>query len=284
MLAFSPAFWYIITMKKTTKGYETMKKILIGVIALLAIVGISPAQASPQPAVAIIDVNFESQLIDGKVTEICVSSPVICNMAVTPRGAVQLRAFNHGTIMADIARTTNPDAHLVLIEAGSTKTGVVTGNQLLVALNWVMANAAQHNIKAVSFSYNSGNGARCTPSSPGINVTTAHNNIVAAISSLRAAGVKLYASSGNHGSTRMVDYPACISDAISVGSSGFHGSAQLSDIVLSGDVYTSPKLKSVRTAVQGGHDSFPVTLSDSNPFMAGFTTSVATVIAAVTNK
>lgn len=262
-----------------------MKKIVALLFVLSATaIGISPASASEQGAVAIIDVNFESHLIDGQVTEVCITSQVICNASPTLRTSSQFKAFNHGTVMADIARASNPSAHLILLESGSTKTGVITGNQLLAALNWVVANAAQYNIKAVSFSYNSGNGSKCTPVSPGVNVTVAHANITKAISSLKTAGVKFYAASGNYGSGKNIDYPACISDTIAVGASGFAGSAQLSDIILSGATYSSAKLKSVRTAVQGLHDSFAITLTDSNPFLAGFTTSVATVIAAATNK
>lgn len=263
---------------------NNMKKLAIVIATIFALVGIAPAQATTQGSIAIIDVNFESQLIDGKVTEVCVTAVSICNAPASPRNASQFKAFNHGTIMADIARANNPSAHLILLEAGSTKTGVVNGNQLLVALNWVMANAAQHNIKTVSFSYNAGNGARCLPSSPGVNVNVAHSNIVNAITTLKNAGVKFYASSGNHVRGNNVDYPACISDAIAVGSTEYAGSTQLSDIVLSGPTYTSSKLRSVRTALQGLHDSFPVTLTDANPVMVGFTTSVATAIAAATNK
>lgn len=263
---------------------NNMKKIAIVIATIFALVGIAPAQASTQESIAIIDVNFESHLIDGQVTEICVTSVSVCNSSVTPRNASQFKAFNHGTIMADVARANNPSAHLLLLEAGTTKTGVVNGNQLLVALNWVVANASQYNIKAVSFSYNAGNGSRCTPSSPGVNVRVAHNNIVNAIATLKNAGIKFYASSGNHVRGNKVDYPACISDSVAVGSTVYAGSTQLSDIVLSGPTYTSAKLKSVRTALQGLHDSFAVTTTDANPVMVGFTTSVATVIAAATNK
>lgn len=263
---------------------NNMKKLAVIVAALFAFVGIAPAQANAQSAVAIIDVNFESQLIDGQVTEICITAISVCNSTASPRNASQFKAFNHGTIMADIARAHNPSAPLFLLESGTTKTGVVTGNELLNALNWVVANASKHNIKTVSFSYNAGNGSRCVPSSPGVNINTAHANIVRAIASLKASGIKFYASSGNHVRGNQVDYPACISDTVAVGSDVYTGSMQLSDIVLSGSTYTSTKLKSVRTALQGLHDSFPVTTTDANPVMVGFTTSVATAIAAATNK
>jgi hypothetical protein len=115
-------------------------------------------------------------------------------------------------------------------------------------------------------------------------VQVAHSGIVNAIATLKNAGVKFYASSGNHVRGNQVDYPACISDAIAVGSTVYAGSTQLSDIVLSGPTHTSTRLKSVRTALQGLHDSFAITLTDANPVMVGFTTSVATAIAAATNK
>jgi len=108
--------------------------------------------------------------------------------------------------------------------------------------------------------------------------------VVKAITALKTSNVKFYASSGNYGSGNNIDYPACISDSIAVGSTQFIGSTQRSDVVLSGNGYTSKTLKSTRTAVQGLHDSFPINLVDANPFMVGFTTSVATVTAAVKNN
>ena len=258
-----------------------MKKLVIALATILALVGIVPAQAEPAGAVAIIDVNFESTLISGEVTEICLSAPSVCSSSPTPRNTSEFKAFNHGTIMADVARSSNAEIPLVLIEAGTTKTGVITGIQLSNALNWVIANSAKYNIKAVSFSYNSGNGSRCTPSSPGVNISTTHNNVVNAITALKASKIDFYASSGNYGSGNNIDYPACISDSVAVGSTQFVGSTQRSDLVLSGNTYTSKSLKSIRTAVQGLHDSFPITTSGPNPLMVGFTTSVATVTAAV---
>jgi hypothetical protein len=258
-----------------------MKKLVIALATIIALIGIVPAQAEPAGAVAIIDVNFESTLISGEVTEICLSAPSVCSSTPTPRNTSQFKAFNHGTIMADVARSSNADIPLVLIEAGTTKTGVITGIQLSNALNWVIANSAKYNIKAVSFSYNSGNGSRCTPASPGVNISTTHNNVVNAIATLRASKIDFYASSGNYGSGDRIDYPACISESVAVGSSQFVGSTQRSDIVLSGNTYASKSLKSIRTAVQGLHDSFAITTTGPNPFMVGFTTSVATVTAAV---
>ena len=261
-----------------------MKKLIALAIGSIVLAGVAPAQANPQGAIAVIDVNFESQIIDGPVTEVCLAGAAVCNSNPALRKAGDYKIFNHGTIMADIIRANNPSAPLFLLEAGTSKTGVITGIQLGAALNWVVANAAANNIVAVSFSYNAGNGDKCTPSSPGVKVGVTHENIVNAVAKLKAAGVKVYAASGNHGSGNKIDYPACIADVVAVGSTTYRGSIAKSDVVLAGNTYTSPKLKSPRTALQGLHDSYPVTLTDKHPLMAGWTTSVTTAIAAATNK
>jgi hypothetical protein len=261
-----------------------MKKIALLIAMLIGFVGIVPAQANTQESIVVIDANFESQLISGQVTEVCITAQVICNSTPRLRIASEFKAFNHGTMMADIIRSNNPSAHLILLESGTTKAGQVTGIQLVAALNWVSANASKFNIKAVSFSYNAGDGTRCTPSSPGVKIATTHQNIVNSLASLKANGIKFYAASGNYASGNRVDYPACIADAIAVGSSDFAGSTKLSDIVITAGVYTSAVLKSQRSALQGLHDSFPITLTDPNPVMLGNTTSVATAIAAATNR
>jgi hypothetical protein len=260
-----------------------MKKFLLVAVAALLTAGLTPAKAN-EGAIAIIDVNFESQMIDGPVTEVCITSELACKTHVLPRRAADFKIFNHGTIMADIVRANNPAAPLFLLESGTTKTGVVTGVQLAAALNWVVANAAANNIRAVSFSYNSGNGSRCTPASPGVRIETTHNSIVAVVASLKMMGVKVYAASGNYASGNNIDYPACIPDVIAVGSTTFRGSIQKSDLVITTPVYKSPKLKSTRTALQGLFDSFPITLDGPNPVMVGDTTSVTTAIAAATNR
>lgn len=260
-----------------------MKKLSVGLVALLLTLGLQPAladQESPS-AIAIIDVNFEPQLVDGQVTEICLMSQALCDTQPVLRRATEFKTFNHGTIMADIVRANNATAHLVLIEAGSTKTGVITGVHLHKALNWVEANAATYGIKAVSFSYNSGNGDRCTPVSPGVKVDITHSGIVTAITKLKAAGIKFYAASGNYGSGDRIDYPACIQDAIAVGSTNFRGSVAKSDIVISGHTYTSSKLRSDQKSLQ---DSNALGLIGASALRVGSTTSVTTAIAAATNR
>ena len=256
-----------------------IKKLSIALIAMIAVFGIAPAQAEEQKTVAIIDGYFDTSLIDGDVVSVCVVSQVMCARIDQPRNASQFKNFNHGTIMADIVRQNNPGAKLVLIRAATVTTGVVNGATFDAALDWIIANKDTYSIDNVSFSYNVGNGTTCRPTASGVNIHTAHNNIVNDIATLKSAGVIVYAAAGNH-STSKVDYPACIPDVVSVGSTIFRGSVPFSDIVLGPNVYRSNVLKSNRASLQ---DSSAI--SRSGVFQAAFgaTTSVTTAIVAATN-
>lgn len=255
------------------------KKMSIALIATIAVLGITPAQAQQQESIAIIDGYFDAALIDGSVQEVCVVSASACSRVSLPKADWHYRNFNHGTIMADIVRANNPNANLILIRAATVTTNTVTGFGLEAALDWVAANRNTYNIKKVSFSYNVGNGATCLPSAAGLNARVMHSNIVEDVSNLLQSGTRVFAAAGNH-SARRIDYPACISDVVSVGSNLFRGSMQLSDIVHSGFTYTSNVLKSNVASLQ---DSNIISRTGVNQVRVGNTTSVATAIVAATN-
>lgn len=261
-----------------------MKKLSIVAVATLSIVGIAgiaPAQAEANNAIAIIDTNFDASLISGNVLEVCVASNISCNPASGPRTTSQYQAYNHGTIMADVVRANNPDALLVLIEAGTSATGVVNGIGFDAALDWVIANRDTYNITSISFSYNAGNGSTCKPASPGVIVSKLQAKIVDEIALLKNAGTTVYAASGNYGSGDRIDYPACIDDVVAVGSSLYRGSQKLSDIIIGGFTYTSSELFSNFSSLQ---DSRQILDSGKYQVRVGNTTSVATAIAAATNN
>lgn len=256
-----------------------MKKIAALIAALFLVVGIAPAQAQPQNAIAIIDANFDASLISGSILEVCVVGEALCQRDDKPRSSSQYRNYNHGTIMADVVRANNPGAKLILIQAANIKTSVVTGVGLASALDWVQENRNRYNITAVSFSYNSGNGDRCLPSSPGHNVIDMHNRIVDDVSNLKAMGTPLFAASGNYGSGDRIDYPACIKDVVAVGSTVYRGSQPQSDIIISGWSYESNSIRSNFSSLQ---DRYDLLAFGSFPLRVGNTTSVATAIAAAT--
>lgn len=254
-----------------------LKKLTIIAVSLLAIAGVTPAQANTTGSIVIIDSNFDETTVTGDFLEVCLV-PGSC-AKVTPKLASQFKVYNHGTIMANIARANNANAKLILINAASPTSNVNAVN-LEAALDWVIANREAYNIKSVSFSANAGNGSKCSPLATGVNVAVLHADIVADVQSLSVAGTKVYAASGNYGSGNNIDYPACISEVVAVGSSMYRGSQLRSDVVLNLPVFFSPNLKSMKTSLQ---DSATIDLISANTVKVGNTTSVATVTAASTN-
>jgi hypothetical protein len=256
-----------------------MKKIAAIAAVLFALVAVSPAQAETPNAIAIIDANFDSSLISGNVVDVCVVGEVLCARDDKPVTSSHFRNYNHGTIMADIVRANNPGATIILIRAANIKTSVINGLGFEAALDWIQENRNAYNIGSVSFSYNAGNGSRCLPASPGVNVIDTHNEIVSDISLLKAMGTTVYAASGNHGRGDRIDYPACIDDVVAVGSTLYRGSQIQSDIIVRGFTYTSEVLKSDSSRLQ---DRYPILSSGAFPVRVGNTTSVATAITAAT--
>lgn len=247
-------------------------------VAAASLVSVAPAQAEAD-VVAIIDAHFEPSLISGNVVSVCVVSQFSCNSSTPLRTRAHYQAYNHGTIMADIVRQTNPSAKLVLIKAAAIN-APVNGNNLNLALDWLIANGVSQGIDSVSLSYNSGNGSTCRPVTPGSNPNTVHDQIVGKIATLKSMKINFYAASGNYGSGNNIDYPACIQDVVAVGSTLFRGSMQLSDIVVSGFTFTSNSLRSNLTSLQ---DSDRIGLDGVQALRVGHTTSVATAIAAANN-
>jgi hypothetical protein len=259
-----------------------IKKLIATVgIAALALVS-SPAYAEPeQKSIAIIDANFESSLISGDVIDVCVMGDVLCNVVTKPKNASQYEAYNHGTVMADIVRANNPGAKIILIRASTNTVGFVNGHGLDAALNWIVSNRAEHNIVSVSFSYNSGDGKTCLPSTPGKDAKAAHADIVSDVRLLLQDGTKFFAAAGNNGASKnYLDYPACISETVSVGSSLYPVTRKLADVSVSGNTYTSQRLTSTaKTSSLAG----ALGLGLPEKVRVGNTTSVATAIIAAKN-
>ena len=177
-------------------------------LSLFGISGITPAQANVEKAIAIIDTQFVGAQVGDNVTNICV---VGCSTKSLPRNASQTSNYNHGIVMAEIVRKANPNAHIVLIQAGSTNTGVVASDGLNKALAWVAANHATFNIGVVSASLNAGNASRCAP----IGGVVA-SDVISKIDYLESVGVYVVAAAGNGTNKSQLDYPACISNVVAV--------------------------------------------------------------------
>ena len=131
--------------------------------------------------------------------------------------------------MAEVARRNNPNVPLVLLRSANVDkkgaVGILNGNDFLAALKWVDSNSST--VSAVSFSVNlSGNMNKpgdmtkpgdCKLSPTGlVNIYKADPAIRATVASLKTKGIPVFVSTGNDNNKKPVNYPACITDTVSV--------------------------------------------------------------------
>ncbi|WP_089934842.1 S8 family serine peptidase [Candidatus Entotheonella palauensis] len=131
---------------------------------------------------------------------------------------------DHGTAVAGVAAGdglsvtgTAPDATLVFLKverSADCGQGIYRGD-VVGALEWVLRHHLEYNIKVVSMSFGFGafDNADICDTDPDI-----PRPYVEAIDQLDAAGITIFAASGNEGLCTQIEYPACMSKVISVGS------------------------------------------------------------------
>lgn len=188
------------------------------------------------------------------VSEACFSKNTPTNTSYCPGGADSSTASgsgvncdvnviadcNHGTHVAGIAAGGNPaivgngvarNANIIAIQVFSRSTDCGGGtspcnrsdlNDTVKGLERVYALRTTFNIDAVNLSLGSGQYFS--------NCDTEHAFYKTAIDLLRSAGIATIAASGNNGYTNSLSAPACVSTAISVGST-HDGSAGFPDVV-----------------------------------------------------
>jgi subtilisin family serine protease len=195
--------------------------------------------------VAVLDtgVDREHPFLSGKVVEeACFSSGGQCPNGQTTQfgfGAAApctyaLGGCQHGTHVAGIVAGGNatfsgvaPGSRVLAIQVFSRGTGAACGydedpcavawtSDVIAALEHVYSKRSSHAIAAVNMSLGGGRAYAPCDSDPAKSI----------IDNLRAAGIATVVSSGNAGYTDSISKPACISSAISVGSSedGSYGS------------------------------------------------------------
>ena len=184
----------------------------------------TPVVASPTPVinskpVVIIDSYFDARVPNASI--VCIATDKCTNIA-KPSAKVS-DAVNHGTAMAEVARRNNPIVPLVLLRSANVDkkgaVGILNGNDFLAALKWVDANSST--VSAVSFSYNlSGNMSKpgeCKLSPTGlVNIKVVDPLIRTTVASLKSKGIPVFISTGNDSNKKPVNYPACITDSVSV--------------------------------------------------------------------
>jgi subtilisin family serine protease len=125
----------------------------------------------------------------------------------------------HGTGIAGIVTSGGvvaplgvaPDAGIVAVKVLSA-TGAGQESSIDMALDWVLTNHAALGIRVVNLSFGDGGEYDDPMSAP-----CTGNPTATAIAGLAAAGVAVFAASGNEGHDAGISSPACVADAISVG-------------------------------------------------------------------
>lgn len=205
-------------------------KLRIALLSCALSAAMVPAwSAEPAPKVLVIaDTGFSDSdmvIAEHTIYQLCIMDWYACpngsNFQESGTAAMltpaQLRqsGFNHGSKMARAAIAAYPGVKLILIRMigqgtngarMSTSEGVVTK-----VLTWANRNAKTFNIGAVAISQGSnkvGTNARRCVSSPATDKE---------IASLKAKGIYSFFPAGNEGKSDLINWPACINDAVAVG-------------------------------------------------------------------
>jgi len=227
-----------------------MKKIVVLLAVLFSVVVPIQSQAAVGERIVIIDDAFNLSQITGSVEFVCVASDRCVNKTISNK--------DHGTQMALIARQQNPSATLVLIQAAPvSKNGIATDVNLhgfINALDFVNSNS--NAVSAVSFSRYMNNttaklsGQCFPPASAPYTPQTGFDKVKSSVISLNLKGIQVYASAGNN-STKPIDFPACVSEVVSVGSYLYGKTYKSGNVDILTTLSTPEKLSTMKGLIDG---------------------------------
>ena len=209
-----------------------MKKIAVGIAVVLGLSLLAPASADTKPSIVIVDTAVDStapQIKNNLIYEVCILESSKCpngtqfqeglGSATIPAKQAYANGFEHGSIMASIATQVNPNVSIIFIRIAGMRTNgtmdTFSDRALLKALDWVIVNKEKYNIVSVSSSMGTHILDKGTNYCP-IRVTG--KQIASDIDKLITLGVPTIFASGNGSDLTRVDYPACIPQAIAIGS------------------------------------------------------------------
>ncbi len=231
---------------------------------------IAPAWAvNPSPKVLVIaDTGFSDSdrvIAEHTLHQICIMDWYACpngsnfqesgTAAMLTRAQLRQSGFKHGSMMARAAIAAYPDVKLILVRViGQSSSGarLSTSESVITrVLAWANKNAKTFNIGAIAISQGSnkvGTNARRCISSPATDKE---------IASLKAKGIYTFFPSGNEGKSDLINWPACINDAVAVGALDKKGAiASYSNYALGQvDVYEPGYLIDTETATIYGSDN-----------------------------
>ena len=185
--------------------------------------------AEPAPKTLLIaDTGFsaaDSLITSHTVYQVCIMDWSACpngtnfqesgTAALLNTSQIHFEGFDHGTKMARAAIAAYPDVQLVLVRIiGQSQSGArlsTSENVVTKVLNWTVKNAAKYNIGAVAISQGSNKSGTNARKCLAIPATEK------AISALRAKGIYSFFPTGNDGWSDLINWPACIPDAVAVG-------------------------------------------------------------------
>ena len=220
-----------------------MKKIAVGIVVMLGLTFLQPANAEVKKSIAIIDTAVDTlspQLQNKVVYEVCLMEELRCpngksfqegpGSATLPASQVYSGGFAHGTQMSLIATNIDPTLNIVFIRIfpmdrrGNIAMSAANANSTIKqALDWVIKNKEKFNIVAVSASL----GHRPTRTGPAYCAMNRFDNgLKSSIASLKSVGVASVFATGNEGDKTRINYPSCLSDAIAVASVGPRGNTE----------------------------------------------------------
>jgi hypothetical protein len=209
------------------------KKYILGLLALILI---SPTTLNAAtivgPTIAILDTAVDSKVLQIKnniVYEACVTEWGGCHggifqiegpgSASLSKDVISKNGFDHGTQISSVAVKTNSNIRIVFVRiVGTDRFGLrqpVGERSVNNGLQWVIDNKDKLNIQSVAMSQGHHNlglsGTDYCPKTP---------NTELLINKLKSLDVPVFFPTGNRmpADTSRIDWPACISSAIAVGS------------------------------------------------------------------
>lgn len=202
--------------------------LIVVAMSMTATITTSKAQAESVPTIAVLDTALDTSLpiFQGRIAyEVCILEWNSCpngksfmegaGSAVLPANIISANGFDHGTQMASVVANISKDVNIVFIRIiGNTPSGgrqIANEATVTNALSWVLANKDKYNIKSVSMSQGHHNLSPLTdycPSTP---------NTRSLIQSLTTSGIATFFPAGNGRDYKRLDWPACITESISVG-------------------------------------------------------------------
>jgi len=222
-----------MSIRNQVKGV-VMKKVSLALVAVLSFIFIQPVEASQTKSLVIIDSYFDSKTGAPNVTCITLSNAA-CTNVVTSTTTSLSHSINHGNVMTEIAKKQNsalPITQLRSAPASARSVAEVNAGNFIDALNWVNNNSSSVGAVSVSRYFNHPNGT-CKPSSTNTavhgGVAKADAKIRSLIATLKLKNIPVFVSTGNKQGTR-IDYPACITDTVSVTTGSTNSSGDIVSI------------------------------------------------------